>query len=313
MPFFYVDRILEYEPKRRIRGIKNVTRNESFYYWLPDGRRVLSPAVLSEAVAQLGGWMTTASTDFVKRPVLLTDDKTEYFDVVEAGDVVEMDVSVLEWEDDVVLTTGTASVRGKPVLKGHACRGFLLPLTDFSDPEMERRRFQGLFRPEFKDVKLIGSDFQPLKAVCGPSTFESLKFIDGLIEHVPYRKVVGFKNFASCEWYFADHFPRKPVVPGVLLLTFFGEVCQYLVKEDIYSPVRARALIPRFIQNVRFRKFVEPGDQCVLSAEVKEGDCSRHGSDVLITAKIMANGTRVMLAEMGFTTMFGSDLHSQRA
>jgi len=305
MAFHYVDRIYEYEPYKYIKGIKNVTRNEEFFYWLPNGDRVLSPAVLIEAMCQLGGWLKIVSTDFKRRPVLLADEKSEYLGLARPGDQIEMEVEVMDFGDDVVVTKGMAKINGEPVLIGHCCRGYLLPLEDFDDPEKAKREFKQLYRPEFKDTPRLGKDeAQPLKAIAGRQTFESLRFLDGIVEHVPYKKVVGFKNFASCETYFESHFPRKPCVPGVLLTTFMGEVCQYLIKEDLHMPVRQRALIPTFIQNVRFRKFVEPGDQCVLEAQVVSGDPTKSDSDILVKAKIIANGNRVMQAEMGFKTMF---------
>src|SRR4051812_46731652 len=151
MAFHFVDRIYAYEPMRSIRGLKNVTRNEGLFYWLPDGRRVLSPTVITEALCQLGGWLKIVSTDFTRRPVLLADEKTEYLGMVEAGTQVDLAVEVMDFGDDVVVTKGTATVDGEPVLVGHCCRGYLLPLSDFDDPARVRKQFAGLYRPEFKD------------------------------------------------------------------------------------------------------------------------------------------------------------------
>lgn len=311
MAFHYVDRIYEYEPFKRIKGIKNVTRNEQFFYWLPNGERVLSPAVLIESMCQLGGWLKMVSTDFERRPVLLADEKSEYLGLAKPGDQIDMEVEVLDFGDDVVVTKGVASIHGEPVLIGHCCRGYLLPLKDFDDPEKCRREFNQLYRPEFKDAPRLGpGEAQPLKAIAGHHTFEGLRFLDGIVEHVPYKRVVGFKNFSACETYFESHFPRKPCVPGVLLTTFMGEVCQYLVKDDIHMAVRQRAVIPSFIRNVRFRKFVEPGDQCVLEADLVSGDATKSDEDIVVKAKIMANGKRVMQAEMGFRTMYFDKVHS---
>jgi 3-hydroxymyristoyl/3-hydroxydecanoyl-(acyl carrier protein) dehydratase len=181
----------------------------------------------------------------------------------------------------------------------------MLPLADFDDPARVRNQFESLYRPQLKDAPRVSvKEMTPFKAIAGARTFESLRFVDGLVEHEPYKRVVGFKNFSACEPYFATHFPRKPCVPGVLLTTFMGEVCQYLVKESVEAPLRDKVLVPTFIQNVRFRKFVEPGDQCVLDAKIVAGDARLDGQDLLVRAVINANGTRVMQAEMGFRTMF---------
>src|SRR5687768_5552484 len=184
MAFHFVDRIYEYEPMRRIRGLKNVTRNEGLFYWLPSGQRVLSPAVITEALCQLGGWLKMVSTDFERRPVLLADEKTEYLGLVEAGQQIDLEVEVLDFGDDVVVTRGTASVEGKTVLVGHCCRGYLLPLSDFDDPHRVRIAWKNLFKPEFKDVKRIGAASllrqaagTPMTAIAGARTFDALRFL----------------------------------------------------------------------------------------------------------------------------------------
>ena len=123
--------------------------------------------------------------------------------------------------------------------------------------------------------------------------------------------MVGFKNIAACEPYFESHFPYKPCVPGVLLLTFMGEICQYLVKENLDAPVRGRALLPTYNRNVRFRKFVEPGDQIVIEAQILEGDASKDGQDLVIRGVIKANGTRVMQSEMGYRTLFATQTKAE--
>jgi 3-hydroxymyristoyl/3-hydroxydecanoyl-(acyl carrier protein) dehydratase len=306
MSFHYVDRIYALEPGKRIRGLKNVTRTESFFYWLPDGRRVLSPAVVTEALAQLGGWLVMSTSNFTRRGVLLGDEKTVYAGEPEAGDQLDLDVEVLDLHDDVMVTRAVASVRGKPMLIGESSRGYLMPLEDFDDPGLMRREFTRLMRPDLEGVQRVGEGATRLKPAAGPRVFEQLSFIDGIVEHAPYERVVGFKNFTATEPYFATHFPRKPCVPGVLLLTFMGEICQYLVKDRLDMAPRHRAMVPKFVQNVRFRKFVEPGDQCVLEAKVVSGDPRVHGNDVLVRATMFANGTRVMQADMGLRTMFAA-------
>ena len=306
MSFHFVDRIHEYEPRRFIRGVKNVTRNEGFFYWLPNGKRVLSPAVVTEALCQLGGWLKMASTDFKRRPVLLGDELSTYEGTVEAGDQIDLYVETVDFGEDVVVTRGQATVDGRTVLSGQEARGFLLPLSDFDDPERVKRQFHSLFRPDLKDIPRYGRDIPRFKGIAGAGSFEALRLVDGIVEHLPYKRVVGFKNFSACEPYFATHFPYKPCVPGVMLLTFMGEVCQYLVKDKLESPVRGRVMLPTFNRNVRFRKFVEPGDQIVLEATIASGDATQHDADIVVKAMISANGTRVMQAELGFRTMFAS-------
>jgi len=304
--FIFVDRILSFESGKKIHAIKNVSRSEELFYWLPNGQRVLSPAVVTEALAQAGSWLKMISTDFTKRPVLLADEHTTYHGVVQAGDLIDLEVEILDLDEDVVVTKSRASVRGKPMVVVNCCRGYLLPMEDFSDPIEVKRDFNNVFRPEFAGVSRV--EPSELYLPPDPSTrlFNGLRFIDGLLEHRPHEKVVGYKNITASETYFHGHFPRKPVVPGVILLTFVGEVCQYLIRDPKSLPESDIAMIPTFVRNVRFRKFVEPGDQCVITAEVRSGDCRQDEEDIVIAATIIANDKRVMQAEFGFKVMNGA-------
>ena len=73
----------------------------------------------------------------------------------------------------------------------------------------------------------------------------------------------------------------------------------------------SRDLAGTYNRNVRFRKFVEPGDQIVIEAQIIEGDASKDGEELVIRGVIKANGTRVMQSEMGYRTLFAT--HSKEA
>ena len=302
MSFVYVDRITEFEPGKYIRGIKNTTRNESFYYWLPDGRRALSPAVLLESKAQLGAMLVMHKCDFNKRPVLLADERSEYYDYAESGQSLEVYMQIDRHDEDVIVSSGYTAIDGKKLTENKCTRSYLLPMDDFADRNQVKKEFDALMRP-LPEKMQWAKPIHQIKPFAGVSSFESLRFIDGLIEHKPNEKVVGYKNITRCEAFFDGHFPYRPIVPGVMLTTFMGEICQYLTKEDINGPLRTRALIPNFIENVRFRKFVEPGDQCIVEAKLLEGDCFKDDQQVMIQGKIFANNNRVMQCRMGFKTM----------
>ena len=61
-PFLLVDRITEFEPERRIVGLKNVSSNEP-YIARCDGRFVLPPTILMEAMAQVGAILVLAKPE----------------------------------------------------------------------------------------------------------------------------------------------------------------------------------------------------------------------------------------------------------
>ena len=305
MAFRYIDKITEVHEGQSAKGIKLVTRNESFYYWLPNGVRALSPAVITEALSQLGAQLQIMSTGFTKNSVLLADEKTCYYDFAYVGDRIDLAVKI-SIEDDVVIGSSQASVRGKVIQETFCSRAYLLPLEDFDTVEAAKIRYKNLLREDEDDPIYEGGEVRPFFPQIKITGLDSLRFVDGIIEHIPYKRVVGFKNFTSCEPYFESHFPLKPVAPGVLLMSFVGELTQLIIKEDIYAPIRDRCLIPTYTQNSRFRKFVEPGDRCILTVDLLEGDPRVEDSEILVAATIRANNKRVMQTQMGFRTSFGS-------
>jgi 3-hydroxyacyl-[acyl-carrier-protein] dehydratase len=60
------------------------------------------------------------------------------------------------------------------------------------------------------------------------------------------------------------HFARRPVLPGVLTLGSLGELAGLLLKERTGRPWRMAEA-----QQVRFRHFIQPGDQMELTVSLK--------------------------------------------
>src|SRR5690606_42163762 len=65
--------------------------------------------------------------------------------------------------------------------------------------------------------------------------------------------------------YFAGHFPNRPVMPGVLILEAMAQAGAVLAyKSTNTTPEDGVLYYFAGIDNVRFRKIVEPGDQLRL-------------------------------------------------
>src|ERR671915_1556163 len=93
-PFLLGDRVTEFEPDKRIVGIKNVTMNER--YLAPGGERpVLPPTILTEAVAQVGAIMILAKPENRQRlPFFAGIERVRYRQAGHPGDVVEIEAVV---------------------------------------------------------------------------------------------------------------------------------------------------------------------------------------------------------------------------
>jgi 3-hydroxyacyl-[acyl-carrier-protein] dehydratase len=119
-PFLLVDRIIEFEPDKRIVGVKNVSVNERYLSPATNRQRAaLPPTILTEAVAQVGAILILAKPENRHRLIYFMGiDKVRYRGAVYPGDVVEIEALVKRLRSRMGILTGRARVRGKVVVHG---------------------------------------------------------------------------------------------------------------------------------------------------------------------------------------------------
>jgi 3-hydroxyacyl-[acyl-carrier-protein] dehydratase len=118
-PFLLVDRVTEFEVDKRIVGIKNVSFNERYLWPGPDGRLVMPPTILTEAIAQVGAILILAKPENRQRlPLFAGIQKVRYRRPVYPGDVVEIEATVLRLRNRMGLLKGIARVNGIRVIDG---------------------------------------------------------------------------------------------------------------------------------------------------------------------------------------------------
>jgi 3-hydroxyacyl-[acyl-carrier-protein] dehydratase len=84
-----------------------------------------------------------------------------------------------------------------------------------------------------------------------------------------------------------SHFPRFPVVPGVLILGSLGTLCAELLEQETGRRWRLAGA-----DRVGFRHFVQPGDQMVLTVKLKDvGD-----SEATLSGEVAVEGRVVTRA-----------------
>ena len=92
-----------------------------------------------------------------------------------------------------------------------------------------------------------------------------LMTLDRVVSLEPGKCARAFRNFTNTLSILDSHFPRLPVMPGVLILGSMGELAALLLREETGGGWRLVGA-----ERVRFRHFVEPGDQLELTVELKE-------------------------------------------
>jgi 3-hydroxyacyl-[acyl-carrier-protein] dehydratase len=81
---------------------------------------------------------------------------------------------------------------------------------------------------------------------------------------------VALKNVTFNEPFFPGHFPHRPVMPGVLIIEALAQAAGILAFKTakVVPDINTRFYFVA-IDNARFRKPVEPGDQLMLRVALK--------------------------------------------
>jgi 3-hydroxyacyl-[acyl-carrier-protein] dehydratase len=96
-----------------------------------------------------------------------------------------------------------------------------------------------------------------------------LLLVDRVLTWESGKSITAIKNVTVNEEFFNGHFPHKPVMPGVLMVEALAQTAAILsfltmnVKPDENSVVYFVG-----IDNARFKRPVEPGDQLKMDVEI---------------------------------------------
>lgn len=77
------------------------------------------------------------------------------------------------------------------------------------------------------------------------------------------------KNVALSEDFFDDHFPRRPVMPGVLMIEGMAQLCGLLLEASLQQKYgRDAKAVLTVLERTKFREMVRPGDSVTYRAKV---------------------------------------------
>jgi len=115
-PFLLVDRILEFEPAKRIVGIKNVTFNEPYFTGHFPQRPIMPGVLIVEALAQTGGVLAFKSFPEKKGLVFFTGiDNARFRKPVIPGDQIKLVLEVIKHRREIWVFEGKAYVDNEVV------------------------------------------------------------------------------------------------------------------------------------------------------------------------------------------------------
>jgi 3-hydroxyacyl-[acyl-carrier-protein] dehydratase len=240
--FSFVDRITAVHDGRQVRGS----------YCIPAGLGEFPPALAGEAVGQLAAWAAMKAVKFEHRPLAGLAGSIELLRLARPGHSLELAADIEDVDSERVAYNGTACQEGEPVVRLRDCVGPMLRVADFDDPALLGSRFEVLCRS--------GAD-----AGGFPGLPPLLLERDG---GEAGRTATAIFRVPSAAAFFGDHFPRRPLFPGSLLMHLKIQLGAALAAE--MSPPPTGSWVPDTIRDMKLRSFIGPGATLRLEARLKQ-------------------------------------------
>jgi 3-hydroxymyristoyl/3-hydroxydecanoyl-(acyl carrier protein) dehydratase len=242
MAFLLVDRIIAVQPGRSAQGRFRIGADVAHF----------SHSLAAEAVGQLAAWSAMAALRFTRRPVAGIAAEVRMLGTPRAGAILDMSVVIESCDDDAVAYGGCGSIDGVPIVELLGCVGPMLPIEDFDDPTAIEALFQRLCNGEGAPGELAPD----VARACEVNQLE-----------LGERRLHAMLRAAGRADFYADHFPRRPVLPGTLLMETQIRVGAQLAALQIEPSLRA-SLQPVAVRDLKLRSFIAPGETMELDASV---------------------------------------------
>ena len=116
--------------------------------------------------------------------------------------------------------------------------------------------------------------------------------LDRIVELVPGERLVAERTLRADEEYLADHFPKFPVMPGVMMLEALHQAAIWMVRSggDFTDPL----VMLKEVRGVKFGDFLCPGE----TLRVKVQRTKEEGALVSVKASGEKAGRTTVLARL---------------
>jgi 3-hydroxyacyl-[acyl-carrier-protein] dehydratase len=238
--FSFVDRITQLDPGKRAAGIFRVPAHLSDF----------SSCLATEAAGQLAAWVAMAELDFELRPVAGVAADLHFGAEPRPGQTLDLTVDIDGCDKEVVTYSASAYADGVKVIELEHSTGPMLPMDTFDAPEAVRARFE-----------VLCADGAP-GGVFGGVPPHKMQMID----EVPGERARVQLQVPREAAFFSDHFPRRPVFPGTMLLDAHIQMSLDAAARSGYFAPGVKLAAVR-VPNLKLRTFIAPGDVVELRVE----------------------------------------------
>ncbi|MDR0737269.1 MAG: 3-hydroxyacyl-ACP dehydratase FabZ [Zoogloeaceae bacterium] len=108
--------------------------------------------------------------------------------------------------------------------------------------------------------------------------------VDAILEWAPGKHAKGVKNVSLSEDFFDDHFPLKPIMPGVLIVEGMAQISGLLLEESMRDQGKNVKALMSLMEKVKFRLPVYPGSQVLYTCTILQ--INEYGGKVSASASV---------------------------
>ncbi len=131
--------------------------------------------------------------------------------------------------------------------------------------------------------------------------------IDRITDLSEGKSISAIKVLTLAEEYLADHFPRFPVMPGVMMLEAMYQASAWLIRKT--ENFQHTMVVLREARNVKFSNFVEPGQVLQVTATIM-----KHTDDTtMLKAEASVEGKTAVSARLVLERYNLADRYPSRA
>ena len=117
--------------------------------------------------------------------------------------------------------------------------------------------------------------------------------VDRVLDTNGKTTVDALKNVTVNEPCFQGHFPENPIFPGVLLIEAMAQTAGLMLLVDAEQPDEFNTVLLS-VDQAKFRKMVQPGDQLLIHAELKQ----RRATSAKFSCSVRVQDTLVAQCEL---------------
>jgi len=217
---------------------------------LPNGKQLIEPPCGSQNVTADTNVRAPLSTPSALRESSRTAQS--WSSALRPHGVLELAANLESVDTESVAYSGTAHADGRLVVRLQDCLGPMVPLADLDDPQDLANRFDLLCGPGAAPGGFRGLPPLALERTAGDTG----------------RQACAAFKVPSSAPFFADHFPRRPVFPGSLLMHLSLQLGAMLVSE--LPPPASGRWGDWTILDMKLRSFIPPGTVLELDARLKQ-------------------------------------------